>query len=318
MPAAHPMRTVRALRTLLALPHSRWEAAIEALFAAYWQRGEDITSDAVIAAAIGDGAGEALARADDMKDELRKRTDEALAKGIFGAPAWIIGEQLIWGQDRIAWVRAALDGWDLASPPPGGPRKITGNGKPFEAFFDVASPFAYLGLTQIAGIATRLVPILLGGLFREIGQADVPLLAMPQAKQRYVSRDMERWAHWWGVPLAFPKKFPQRTVTAQRLCVVAAEDLGAQLALAQALGRAMWAEGRDLEDQATLKDILASLSLPAAWLDRTKDADVKQGLIANTTEAKTRGVFGVPTWIVDGDQLFWGQDRLELAATWAS
>ena len=52
VPAAHPMRTVRALRTLLALPHSRWPQAIEALYAAYWQRAEDVTSDDVLAAAL--------------------------------------------------------------------------------------------------------------------------------------------------------------------------------------------------------------------------------------------------------------------------
>src|SRR5664279_1237266 len=52
MPAAHPMRTVRALRTLLGLPHSRWPAAIAGIYAAYWQRAEDITRDEVIAAAL--------------------------------------------------------------------------------------------------------------------------------------------------------------------------------------------------------------------------------------------------------------------------
>ena len=55
-PAAHPMRTVRALRTLLGLPEPSWPAATHALFAAYWQRGEDITQDEVIAAAL-TGAG---------------------------------------------------------------------------------------------------------------------------------------------------------------------------------------------------------------------------------------------------------------------
>ncbi|MGH7634182.1 MAG: 2-hydroxychromene-2-carboxylate isomerase, partial [Gemmatimonadaceae bacterium] len=138
LPAAHPMRTVRALRVLLALPHSRWPAAINALYAAYWQRAEDITRDDVIAAALrGAGTTEAdivtaLQRADDpdIKDELRRRTDEAIALGIFGAPAWVVrcgaasgGNVLIWGQDRIAWVEAVLAGWDPdAGPPPGGAR----------------------------------------------------------------------------------------------------------------------------------------------------------------------------------------------------
>src|SRR5690606_35911820 len=82
LPAAHPMRTVRALRTLLALPHSRWPAAIDGIYAAYWQRGEDITRDDVIAAALrGAGVSDsdiaaAQGRSDDaaIKDELRRRT----------------------------------------------------------------------------------------------------------------------------------------------------------------------------------------------------------------------------------------------------
>lgn len=320
MPAAHPMRTVRALRVLLALPHSRWPEAIAAIYAAYWQRGEDVTSDAVLAAALRaiPEAAAAFARADDtdIKDELRRRTDEAVALGIFGAPAWVIRPHLLWGQDRIDWVRAVLAGWDPDhAPPPGGPRRVAASpGGPLEAFFDVASPFAYLGLTQLAGVATRLVPILLGGLFRAIGTAEVPLLGFPPAKQRYVNAELQRWARWWGVPFRTPTRFPQRTIAAQRLCVIAAErELSTQLALATALGRAMWAEDRDLEDEATLRQILDGLGLPIGWLARTQDPSVKQALIANTDEAKARGVFGVPTWIVRGDQLYWGQDRLELA-----
>ncbi|HRC59153.1 MAG TPA: DsbA family protein, partial [Kofleriaceae bacterium] len=97
-PAAHPMRTVRALRTLLGLPEPSWPAATHALFAAYWQRGEDITQDEVIAAAL-TGAGvpatavrSALAEADSdvRKRDLRARTDEAVALGVFGAPAFLV------------------------------------------------------------------------------------------------------------------------------------------------------------------------------------------------------------------------------------
>jgi 2-hydroxychromene-2-carboxylate isomerase len=326
MPAAHPMRTVRALRVLLGLPHSRWPQAIEAIYAAYWQRAEDITSDAVLRAALSElpqvevEAAFATAETEAIKDELRRRTDEAISLGIFGAPAWVSRPHLIWGQDRMAWVEAMAAGWDLASPikrPFAWPERARAGAR-VDVYVDVASPFAYLGLTQVPALAAmgadvRLVPILLGALFRDLGQADVPLFAMPAAKARYVGLDMQRWAHWWGVPFAQPAKFPQRTVTAQRLILLAG-DRGFATAhrLALALGRAMWAEGRDLEDPATLQAILEDFE--PAWLARASEPETKARLVANTTAAREAGVFGVPTFVVDGTHLFWGQDRLELVA----
>jgi 2-hydroxychromene-2-carboxylate isomerase len=346
MPAAHPMRTVQALRTLLALPRTWWPVAIEALFAAYWQRGEDVTRPDVIGQALrGAGVADdavtvAAARADDaeIKDELRRRTDEAISLGIFGAPAWIRRDHgeplLIWGQDRMAWVEAMIAGWRLVGPPPGGPRRFAPQapalpGKTLDIYFDVASPFAYLGLTQVArlaatGVRPRLVPILLGALFRDIHQANVPLLAMPLPKQRNFRNEMERWAAWWGEPFEQPRKFPQRTITAQRLCLIAGEDpengFETGLAVATALARAMWAQQRDLEDTDTLHAILAATPLPhggpapAAWIERTQDPEIKAQLAANTTAAREAGVFGVPTFVVDDKHLFFGQDRLELVA----
>lgn len=338
MPAAHPMRTVRALRILLGLPASRWPAAIPAIYAAYWQRGEDVTRDDVIVDALraagtsADDIASALERADsdEIKAELRHRTDEAIGLGVFGAPAWVLrrstGPVLLWGQDRLDFVRAVLDGWDPdATSPPGGPRGVPAEpaapGATLDVYFDVASPFAYLALTQLpslaraTGVTPRLVPILLGALFREIGQADVPWFAMPVAKQRYVGLDMARWARWWGVPFEQPRTFPQRTVAAQRLCLLAT-DHGADTAMrfAHALARAMWAEGRDLQDPAVLGELLARAGLPASWVERTQDPELKARLVATTASARDAGVFGVPTFVVNGRHLFWGQDRLSLVA----
>ena len=339
LPAAHPMRTVRALRTLLSLPHSRWPAAIDAIYAAYWQRAEDITRDEVLAAAVG-AAGvtahdltEALRRADDpaIKDELRARTDEAIALGIFGAPAWVIrraGKEpvLVWGQDRMPWVDAVLAGWDPdEGAPAGGPRPfgegVQGFASPstLDVYCDVASPFSYLGVQQLpalarlTGASPRLQPILLGALFRDIGQVNVPMFAMPPAKMRYIATEMHRWARWWGVPFDMPKKFPQRTQNAQRLLVLACErGVAPAITLANTLGRAMWAEQRDLEDDDTLRGLLADAGLPREWVERTREPEVKAALAERTARAQAAGVFGVPTWIVDETYLFWGQDRLEL------
>lgn len=339
MPAGHPMRTVRALRVLLALPRIEWPRAIEGIYAAYWQRGEDIALDPVIASALAEAgiergvAATAIARAHEMKDELHRRTDEAIALGIFGAPAWVVRRKeplLIWGQDRFPWLEAVLAGWDPdAGPPPAGPRPFAPAGRAapkasVDVYFDVASPFSYFALTQLGGLAAlgvtpRLVPILLGGLFRDIGQADVPLLTFSPPKLAYTSREMTRWANWWGIPFDMPAKFPQRTITAQRLALLAAdESFERGTELAAVLGRAMWAEQRDLEDDATLRELVERAGFPADWILRTRDPAVKSRLVDNTTRAREAGVFGVPTFVVHGStagpQLFWGQDRLDLVA----
>ncbi|CAN5506720.1 hypothetical protein BH11MYX1_BH11MYX1_18720 [soil metagenome] len=348
MPATHPMRTVRALRVLLALPHASWPLAIPAIYTAYWARAEDITRDDVLAAALAGVVSEpelaaAFAGADTaaIKHELALRTDEAIAFGIFGAPGCVVPRDhqaplLIWGQDRIPWVEAALAGWDLESTPPGGPRPFGRDVTPFESphtlevYFDVASPYAYYALTQLESLArvtgTKpiLRPILVGGLFRDIGQVDVPLFAFSAAKQRYVAAEIRRWHAWLGVPFEVPRKFPQRSISAQRLLHVAAPE--ERLRLGLAIARAMWAEQRDIEDLTTLRAILEHIGLPATYLDRISDPSIKTALIAEGTVAKERGVFGVPTFIVNQagvhgaevHHLVWGVDRLDLVTRFAA
>lgn len=338
MPAGHPMRTVRALRVLLGLPHDAWPRAIEAIYAAYWQRGEDIAQDAVIGAALAaaglpaDLVADAFARADTdhVKTELRARTDEAIELGIFGAPAFVFADRtLIWGQDRFAFVTAVDGGWaiDSGAPPPRGPHPFATEmrahaGATLDVYFDVSSPFAYLALTQLGalaaqlGVVPRLVPILVGALFKELGTANVPLFTYPPPKLRYTGLEMSRWAAWWGVPLAMPSKFPQRTVTAQRLCLVSArEGFEPGLRVALALARAMWADDADLEDPAQLAALVDGCGFPgAAWVARCAEPAVKQALVDATAEARAAGAFGVPTFVVDGKTLVWGQDRLDMVA----
>ncbi len=123
LPAGHPQRTVRALRGLLALPEKHWPALIHELYQVYWVRGGDFSSRDILATALdavgieGDPAERALAANDDpeIKQELRRRTDEAISRGVFGAPTMFVGAGddplMFWGQDRLQMVERALDGW---------------------------------------------------------------------------------------------------------------------------------------------------------------------------------------------------------------
>lgn len=103
MPAEHPRRTVLALRAILA--SSDHVAATHALFRAYWVDGLDVADPAVVADLLGK---DCVERAAEQKDELRRRTDEAIAKNIFGAPTFIVGAEMFWGQDRLDWVEREL------------------------------------------------------------------------------------------------------------------------------------------------------------------------------------------------------------------
>lgn len=128
-PAAHPCRTVLALRAALA--SGSIERASKALFAAYWAKGLDLGKPEVVLAALDEAGfeGENLilkAEEQAIKDDLRARTDEAARAGVFGAPAFVVTApgvdgDLFWGQDRLMFVEKALGGWrprPLALNPP--------------------------------------------------------------------------------------------------------------------------------------------------------------------------------------------------------
>jgi 2-hydroxychromene-2-carboxylate isomerase len=109
MPAAHPMRTVEALRaTLLTGIDPR---VIEGFYRAYWVEGRPPSDEATMRDVLGSAGHDAsavLARLDDAKDDLRARTDRAIAHGIFGAPAFVVDGEMYWGQDRLDFVERAL------------------------------------------------------------------------------------------------------------------------------------------------------------------------------------------------------------------
>jgi len=183
-----------------------------------------------------------------------------------------------------------------------------------EIYWDFSSPFAYLGSMQAEALAKRtgaaLVwrPMLLGGVFKTIGQADVPLMTWSQAKQRYYYEDMMRWAAYWGVPFKFPSSFPTNSLKALRTYLALPEDR--QPAFREKAFRAYWAEDRNIADDAVLRDLVGADG--DAVLARTQDPAVKKALVDATQKAVEAGVFGAPTWVVDGMELFWGQDRIPL------
>jgi 2-hydroxychromene-2-carboxylate isomerase len=311
-PAGHPLRTVEALRATLATGID--PNVVDGFFRAYWVEGREPSSEQTIrdvVTAAGYNAADVLAAIgkDAIKDDLRARTDRAIQLGVFGAPSFIVDGELYWGQDRMHFVEKALGGTPAGVEPRAPSRPHT-----LDVYFDFSSPFSYLGLTQAEALAERtsakltVRPMLLGALFKSVGTADVPMLTWSDAKRTYTARDMDRWASYWGVPFRFTSRFPMNTVKALRCYLALPEER--RRAFRDAAYRAAWADDRDISNDEVLTSIIGEGA--GEILARTQTKEVKDALFAATQHAVTAGVFGAPTWIVDGEHLFWGQDRIEL------
>ena len=186
-----------------------------------------------------------------------------------------------------------------------------------EFYFDVGSPAAYLAWTQLPSLCAaegaELIykPMLLGGVFQATGNASP---ATVPAKGRYTNRDYERHACKYGVPFVINTHFPIITLFLMRVVTAIQLRQPERLqTLLSAVFKAMWVDNLDLNDPS-----LTALTLEAAGGFSARevsamagDPDIKAALKANTEAAVERGVFGAPTTFV-GDEMFFGQDRLEM------
>jgi len=186
--------------------------------------------------------------------------------------------------------------------------------KTIEFFWDPASTYSYLAATQIEALAARCGatvewrPFLLGKVFQATGN-QMPA-ALP-AKGKYLFRDASLWARYYRVPFSMPKIFPLNSVLASRACLAAAQS-GKGVEFSLALLKAYWAEGQDPSQPEVVAAIAASVGLDgAALLAAAQEPAIKDALRINTEEAVKRGAFGAPTLYV-GEQMFWGNDRLNL------
>ena len=181
-----------------------------------------------------------------------------------------------------------------------------------EFYFDYGSPYSYLADTQVEAIARRagatLVrkPMLLGGVFKATGNHSPAEL--PQ-KSAWSGFDMPLWARHYGVPFQRNPFFPVNTLALMRGAAAAQID-GTFERYHPAIYKAMWVDGRNLNDMKEIVAVLAAAGLdPAKVGARIQDQDVKDRLKATTDEAVARGVFGAPTCFVD-NMMFFGNDRL--------
>ncbi len=134
------------------------------------------------------------------------------------------------------------------------------------------------------------------------------MAAWSEAKRRYALEDMKRYAEYWGVPFRFASRFPIASLKALRVYLALPEDRRASFR--ERAFAAAWAYDRDIADEGVLRDLVGEGADDV--LARAQTPDVKNALMDATKRAVDAGVFGAPTWIVDGKDLFWGQDRIPL------
>lgn len=184
-------------------------------------------------------------------------------------------------------------------------------------FLAPISPYVYLGHDRFVAIARHhgadivVKPIDTGRVFAVSG--GLPLKQRAPQRQAYRLFELARWSKYLGIPLNLhPAHFPVSGDLASKW-ILAARDVGVDeaLALVGGIGRAVWAEQRNIADAGTLAEIARAQGLDAAAIgSRAETAEIGSQYDALTQEAIDRGVFGVPTWIY-ANEPFWGQDRLD-------
>jgi 2-hydroxychromene-2-carboxylate isomerase len=191
-----------------------------------------------------------------------------------------------------------------------------------EFWFDFGSNYSYITamrITQAAqrhGVAVAWNPFLLGPIFKSFGWDNSPFVLQKQ-KGAYVWKDMARQCEKYGLPWRQPTSFPRAAVLPSRVAL-AGEGAPWQGEFCRRVFALNFAEDRDIHTPEAVAGVLEELGLPAGELMQQAQSDaVKLKLRQQTETATARGVFGAPTFFV-GDEMFWGNDRLEDALAFAA
>jgi 2-hydroxychromene-2-carboxylate isomerase len=190
-------------------------------------------------------------------------------------------------------------------------------------WFDFASTYSYPAAMRIAplaataGVTVRFRPFLLGPIFKAQGWDTSPFNLYP-AKGRYMWRDLERLCTELGLPFRQPDTFPQPSLLAARVALVAlAQRWGEDFC--RLLFRAEFGEASRIDDVATIMRLLTPFGVaPDDVLAKAQSEAIKSRLRDETQAAQQLGIFGAPTFVTADGELFWGNDRLEQALAWAA
>lgn len=188
-----------------------------------------------------------------------------------------------------------------------------------EFFYDCSSPWTYLAFHRVEDMVARtgaaLVwrPVLVGGVFNAVNESVYEQRRNPvMPKLRWYVKDLQDWASFYGLKIGQPPVFPVNSVKAMRIAI-RADGQGLLPRWSRRVFEAYWGELRDISKDDVLADLARDTGIdPAAALAAASDPVFKERLRANTDELIARGGFGSPTMFVDGDDMYFGNDRLVL------
>jgi len=184
-------------------------------------------------------------------------------------------------------------------------------------YFTTVSPWAYIGHAPFVAIAREhnlpadWRPVNLGEIFPQTG--GLPLAKRPPARQRYRMLELQRWREKRGMNFSLhPKHWPFDCALADRSIIALAETGENPSNFIGKVFKAVFEEERDCTDERVLAEILRSCGHSSeSILAAARSQEIEAAYKANIAEALGAGVFGSPSYVLDGE-LFWGQDRLEL------
>jgi 2-hydroxychromene-2-carboxylate isomerase len=188
-------------------------------------------------------------------------------------------------------------------------------------WFDFASTYSYPAMLRIrplaaeAKVTVRFRPFLLGPIFKAQGWDTSPFNLYP-SKGRYMWRDLERLCSELRLPFSRPDPFPQNSLLAARVALVGLDENWGE-DFCEAVFRAQFGEGRRIDRAEDLGAVLQDMKVDAVRTLGLAQSDAnKARLRRQTEEAQQLGLFGAPSFVAGGE-LFWGNDRLGQALSWA-
>lgn len=191
-----------------------------------------------------------------------------------------------------------------------------------ELWFEFASTYSYPALMRVEQVAAEhgceviYKPFLLAPIFRAQGWDNSPFNIYP-VKGRYMWRDLERICEELALPFRKPSQFPRNGLLPARVAC-AAQDESFLPAFIRSVYTANFVHDLEISDPEIVRQCLSELVDDAdKWLQRAQTTEAKDQLRANTDRAIAIGIFGAPSLVV-GDELFWGNDRMEAALRWAT